>query len=72
METNPAKTTIPVQRGRLAEPLPSGCLAALVEVVVEEVGGPEHPQRAPAAAAQQGGDAWGPEEAWHRVLQAAS
>lgn len=61
-----------MQRVRLAEPLPSDCLAALVEVVEEVEGGPEHPQRAPAAAAQQGGDAWGPEEAWHRVLQAAS
>lgn len=50
----------------------SGYLAAWVEVVGEEVGGPEHQQRGPEGVVRQGGDARGPEEAWRMGLQAAN
>lgn len=50
----------------------SGCLAAWVEVVGEEAGGPEWRQQGPEAVVQRGGDARGPEEAWRTVPLAAS
>lgn len=64
---------IPVSCSHQAELLRlSGCLAAWVEVVGEVAEGPERQQRGPEVVVQQGGDARGPEEAWHMVLQAAS
>lgn len=49
----------------------SGCLAAWVEAAGEAVVGPEPRQLGPEAVVRQGGDARGPEEAWHMVLRAA-
>ena len=54
------------------ELLPSGCLAAWVEAAEGGAGGPERQQRAPEAAALQGGGARGPEGAWRMGPPAAS
>lgn len=66
------RCAVPASGSHRAEPLPSGCLAAWVEVAGEAAGGPEHQQRGPEAVVQQGEDAWGPEEAWRTGLRAAN
>lgn len=66
-----SKSAIPVLCVRQVELQPSGCLAAWVVAEGEGVGGPGRRQQAPAAEAQQGGGAQGPEEAWRKVQLAA-